>query len=478
MIKTLTENQINKLKMVLASKNLFEYCKIVDSPDFYDEEKAPYLKEMCDAIQEFENDDNEALIINMPPRHGKTRTVNNSVAWLLGRNPKYKIMEGAYNTELSRRSSKRVRNSIAMRPTQGRIVFNQVFPDVAIKDGSGSVDNWGLTGNDEENYLATAPNGSSTGIGADFLVLDDTIKRKYEAYHKEYLRVLFEDWFCDTLYSRLEGKRKIIIVMTRWATGDMAGRLMQMLDEQGRKYRLITKKAYDNKTDKMLNPSILNKQQYDNLCLTIGEDIVRANYDQEPVDLKGKLYKRFLTYNPSDIRTIDNPNGKIVFKDIRARCDTADTGDDYLCSIVYGVTVDKRAYILDIIYTQEDMEETEEQVAQQLLKYNPYIFRPESNNGGRGFSRAVEKRYKELGGVKTIFKPYTQTMNKEARILSNATTVQNIIYFPEDWRQKYREYYTSMNEYQRQGKNEHDDAQDCTTSIAEELDSKTGVKFG
>ena len=467
-----------KAKCVLASLSLFDYCKIVDSDVFYDEEKAPYLKEMCDAIQEFENDDNEALIINMPPRHGKTRTVNNSVAWLLGRNPKYKIMEGAYNTELSRRSSKRVRNSIAMRPTQGRIVFNQVFPDVAIKDGSGSVDNWGLTGNDEENYLATAPNGSSTGIGADFLVLDDTIKRKYEAYHKEYLRVLFEDWFCDTLYSRLEGKRKIIIVMTRWATGDMAGRLMQMLDEQGRKYRLITKKAYDNKTDKMLNPSILNKQQYDNLCLTIGEDIVRANYDQEPVDLKGKLYKRFLTYNPSDIRTIDNPNGKIVFKDIRARCDTADTGDDYLCSIVYGVTADKRAYILDIIYTQEDMEETEEQVAQQLLKYNPYIFRPESNNGGRGFSRAVEKRYKELGGVKTIFKPYTQTMNKEARILSNATTVQNIIYFPEDWRQKYREYYTSMNEYQRQGKNEHDDAQDCTTSIAEELDSKTGVKFG
>lgn len=467
-----------KAKCVLASLSLFDYCKIVDSDVFYDEEKAPYLKEMCDAIQEFENDDNEALIINMPPRHGKTRTVNNSVAWLLGRNPKYKIMEGAYNTELSRRSSKRVRNSIAMRPTQGRIVFKQVFPDVTIKDGSGSVDNWGLTGNDEENYLATAPNGSSTGIGADFLVLDDTIKRKYEAYHKEYLRVLFEDWFCDTLYSRLEGKRKIIIVMTRWATGDMAGRLMQMLDEQGRKYRLITKKAYDNKTDKMLNPSILNKQQYDNLCLTIGEDIVRANYDQEPVDLKGKLYKRFLTYNPSDIRTIDNPNGKIVFKDIRARCDTADTGDDYLCSIVYGVTADKRAYILDIIYTQEDMEETEEQVAQQLLKYNPYIFRPESNNGGRGFSRAVEKRYKELGGVKTIFKPYTQTMNKEARILSNATTVQNIIYFPEDWRQKYREYYTSMNEYQRQGKNEHDDAQDCTTSIAEELDSKTGVRFG
>ncbi len=69
MVKTLTEKQINKLKMVLASKDLFSYCQIVDSDTFYDEENAPYLKEICDAIQEFEDDDNEALIINMPPRH-------------------------------------------------------------------------------------------------------------------------------------------------------------------------------------------------------------------------------------------------------------------------------------------------------------------------------------------------------------------------------------------------------------------------
>ena len=71
MVKTLTENQINKLKMVLASKDLFSYCQIVDSEEFYDEENAPYLKEICDGIQEFENDDNELLIITMPPRHRK-----------------------------------------------------------------------------------------------------------------------------------------------------------------------------------------------------------------------------------------------------------------------------------------------------------------------------------------------------------------------------------------------------------------------
>jgi hypothetical protein len=146
-------------------------------------------------------------------------------------------MEGCYNAQLSRRSSKIIRNRIMQQPEKGKIVFRQVFPKVAVKDGSASIDNWGVTGNDEDNYLATSPSAGSTGIGCDFLILDDTIKNKYEAYHKELLRALFEDWFQDTLYSRLEGKRKIIIVMTRWATGDMAGRLIQMLEEQGRKYR-------------------------------------------------------------------------------------------------------------------------------------------------------------------------------------------------------------------------------------------------
>lgn len=516
----LTEATQRRAKCVLASVSLFDYCKIVDSDTFYDEKTAPYLKEICDGIQEFENDDNEALIITMPPRHGKTRTVNNAVNWLLGKNPKYKIMEGAYNVQLSRRSSKIVRDNILERKESNRIVFSDVFPKVTIKDGSGSVDNWGVTGNKEDNYLATAPNAGATGIGCDFLILDDTIKNKYEAYNKEILRKIFEDWFQDTLYSRLEGKRKIIIVMTRWSTGDIAGKLIQMLEEQGRKYRLITKKAFDesrvdkeqikcnfakyninnyidlivNKTkiqeekelelaDKiinsaMLNPTILNKKQYDLLTQTIGEDIVAANYNQTPIDLKGKLYKRFLTYNPADIKTMQNPDGKIVFKEIRARADTADQGEDYLAMTIYGVTSDKKAYILDIYYTQDDMETTEKEAARRLLKYNPTVFRPESNNGGRGWSRAVERNYKELGGTKTIFKPYTQTLNKEARILSESTWIQDNMYFPMDWNVRYKDAYNSMNEYQRQGKNEHDDIEDNLTSIAEELDIGSKVYYG
>ena len=253
---------------------------------------------------------------------------------------------------------------------------------------------------------------------------------------------------------------------------------MSMLDEQGRKYRLIKKRAYNPDNGAMLNPFILNINAYNNLIQTVGEDIVRANYDQEPVDIKGKLYPHFLTYNNSELRSNENPNGTVVLKYIKAVADTADTGEDYLCMITYGVTANKKIYILDVYYTQEHMEVTEKEAAAKLIRYEPYIFRVESNNGGRGWSRNVETNYKALGGVHTVFKPYTQTKNKEARILSNATEVMNNIYFPDDWKQRFRDYYTSMNEYQRQGKNEHDDAEDATTAIIEEELVKLGVRYG
>lgn len=78
-------------------------------------------------------------------------------------------MTGTYNTILSTKFSKQVRNIIAEQPRQNKICFSEVFPEVRLKYGSASAGMWGLEGNDEENYLATAPNGSATGIGCDFL---------------------------------------------------------------------------------------------------------------------------------------------------------------------------------------------------------------------------------------------------------------------------------------------------------------------
>ena len=82
----------------------------------------------------------------------------------------------------------------------------------------------------------------------------------------------------------------------------------------------------------------------------------------------------------------------------------------------------------------------------------------------------------EYGSNKCKIEWFHQSKNKQARILSNATWVMDHIYYPVNWRDKWPEYYKSMVKYQREGKNAHDDAQDCTTGVAEQFNDKNYLK--
>lgn len=132
----------------------------------------------------------------------------------------------------------------------------------------------------------------------------------------------------------------------------------------------------------------------------MGLDIWSANYQQEPIDLKGRLYSNFKTY------TGDLP----TFKQVRAYIDTADEGDDYLCCIIYGATFQNEAYVLDVIYTKAPMEITENAVAHALYINGVNKAKFESNNGGRGFARSVRRILLEkLGTNKCVIKWFHQS---------------------------------------------------------------------
>jgi predicted phage terminase large subunit-like protein len=102
----------------------------------------------------------------------------------------------------------------------------------------------------------------------------------------------------------------------------------------------------------------------------------------------------------------------------------------------------------------------------------------ESNNGGRGFSRSVERILKkDHRSSRVIINAFHQSKNKKARILSNATWVMEHIYFPKNWKDKFPEYYDAINKYQKEGKNLHDDAPDATTGIAEKIGQGSTFSF-
>lgn len=454
----------------LAKREFFFYCQL-KAPDFYKSDRT-FLVNLCNGLQEFVESDEEVCIVNIPPRHGKSRTAGNLVEWCLGNDPTYKIMTGSYNETLSTMFSKNVRNSIQEeKADEGKPVFSDVFPGVKIKYGDGAMNLWSLEGG-YNNYLATSPTGTATGFGCDLMIIDDLIKSALEANNATVLENHWS-WFTDTMLSRLEEGGKIIVIMTRWHSEDLAGRVLEWCQNSNKKYRHIKDKALLDPTKHlMLCPEILSYESYKDKTSAMGEDIASANYNQEPIDLKGRLYTKFKTYEdiPRDI------GGNQLFTEIKNYTDTADEGSDYLCSITYGV-YNMEAYVLDIIYTQEAMEHTEGKVAKMLFDHKVNIADIESNNGGKGFARAVESiLQQQFQTNKTSIKWFHQSQNKKARILSNATWVMDHIYFPKNWRDRWPDYYKDMNKYQREGKNAHDDAPDATTGIAEKI-SKGKIKL-
>ena len=416
-------------------------------------------------MQNFLTSDDEVLILNLPPRHGKSRTVGNLVEWLLGRDINAKIMTGSYNETLSTTFSKNVRNTIQeVKGDKDKIVFSDIFPGVSIKQGDGAMNLWSLEGG-YNNYLATAPGGTATGFGCSLMIIDDLIKNKEEAYNANVLDKHWE-WYAQTMLSRLEEGGKIIIIMTRWVSGDLAGRAIEHYKAEGKKIKHIKMKAVQDDKGTMLCDEILSYKSFLSKAKAMGPEIASANYQQEPIDIKGRLYNEFKTY-------VDLPKEKII--KISAYCDTADTGDDFLCNIIYADCKDS-AYILDVIYTKEAMEITEPLVSEAYKKFNVNVADIESNNGGRAFARNIERITRDKGNYKTVVKWFHQSGNKIARILSNSAWVNNNIYMPIDWKNKWSEFAKDIISYQKEGKNKHDDGPDALTGVAEKVINRNEVR--
>lgn len=390
------------------------------------------------------------LMLNMPPRHGKSFSLTRFTEWCLGKDQTNRIITVCYNETLSGRFSKGVRNSIeATNIDRNKIVFSDVFPDVSIQQGDGASQLWSLEGQ-HFNYLGTSFKGTVTGIGCNIGIIDDPIKNKEEAFNDRVLESHY-DFYTDTFLSRLEEGAVQIVNMTRWANSDLCGRLLEIEPDD---WYVLKLEAYNKDTDEMLCSDLLSKESYEDKRKKTSPEIFNANYHQQPIDAEGRLYKSFKTYDKL-------PEGVVM-----NYTDTADTGADYLCSIDY-IEHNKQAYIVDVYFTQEGMEVTEIAMAERLERNNVKKAEIESNNGGRGFARNVQRICKENGYNGTAISWFHQSSNKQARIFSQSFWVQENIFFPANWHLMWPEFYKHMTTYLKEGKNKHDDAQDAITGVAE-----------
>lgn len=449
--------------LAAGRQNFRTFCNL-RKPDFYKAERE-YQDTLCNTLQaayrkELCNPDTSKpikyLIINLPPGFGKSYTLANFVNWAYGQDVKNKVITVSYNGIIAPEFSRTAKDMILEEEMEGEdsYVTHSFFPGLKVKYGDSSVMKWSLEGS-YTSYLATSFDGTLTGMRGNIIIIDDPIKSAEEAVN-DGVKEKHWNFFKNTLSSRMLPGALCIIVLTRWATDDLAGRVMEKFPNQCYELKIpaLTEDSPQGvSTCEDLYPTEDLQQKRE----TLDEEIWGANYMQVPVDKKGSLYGDFKTYD-----VVDSDS----FEKVLNYTDTADEGSDSLCSISGG-QIGRYGYVTDIYYTDAPMEVTEPETARRLQLAGVRDCLIESNNGGRGFARNVIRHLKELRCFKCSVTWFHQSKNKRTRILTNASNVMEQVIMPTDWQQRWPEFAKHVKRYQRKGKNDHDDAEDALTGFVE-----------
>ena len=434
-------------------------------------------RRICEALQRVIEGECRRLIINMPPRYGKTEIISKMfVGYGLALNPRAKFIEISYSDDLVLDNSREVNEMVRSD------YHRRLFPECEAKNIAAK--KWMTTAGG--GVYAVSSGGQVTGFGAGqtaasieevaaelggasfagALIIDDFIKP--DDALSDNIRTSANERFENTLRSRLNSRETpIVVVMQRVHEDDLCGHLLRVegRKEEGGEWEVLSLPALsvdEEGREVALWPYKHTVEELHKLSM-LSAFVFETQYQQNPKPLEGLMYGDFKTYDVL-------PIGRGVAKNYT---DTADTGADFLCSICY-MEMPQGLFVTDVVHTDRAMEYTEVAVAEMLDRNGTQVANIESNNGGRGFARNVERNLRELGNRTTAVRWFHQGNNKATRIATNAATVQNMVYFPSDWAQRWPTFAGALRSYRARGRNAHDDAPDALTGCVEQMPQSRG----
>lgn len=413
------------------------------------------------------------LIINIAPRYGKTElAVKNFIAEGFAINPKAKFIHLSYSDDLARDNSRGVQE-ILREPSYRRLFpdamptsvntrkwFTKAGGGLYAVSSAGQVTDFGagLVDKDEDEELGDEV-AAITSEGDEFggaIVIDDPIKP--DDARSEQIREKVNQKFETTIRNRVNSRKTpIIIIMQRLDEDDLCGYLQRLEPDEWVVLSLPVIEIDDDGKERPLWEFKHTLAELHELEEKSGW-VFETQYMQNPRPITGLMYEReFKTYEVLPVTKKHK---------VKAYVDTADTGEDFLCCIVY-VETEIGNFILDVYYTQAAMETTEPETARILTKWEVEEAIIESNNGGRGFARKVEENCRILGNRRTVVRWFHQGENKDIRIFSHSNEVQNLTHFPKEWAHLWPKFHKAITQYKKQGTNTHDDAPDALTGTVE-----------
>jgi predicted phage terminase large subunit-like protein len=225
------------------------------------------------------------LIVNMPPRHTKSEFASYLLpAWMVGRNPKLKIIQATHTGELAVRFGRKAKTLIDSEE------YSKIF-ETSLREDSQAAGRWETAQGGE--YFAAGVGGAITGRGADLLIIDDPHSEQDamsgNAFDNAY------EWYTSGPRQRLQPGGQIVLVMTRWSKKDLTGILLDNQKKvKGDQWEVVEFPAIMDHGDskKPVWPEYWKLSELESVKATLPVGKWNAQWMQSPTSEEGALIKR------------------------------------------------------------------------------------------------------------------------------------------------------------------------------------------
>lgn len=434
-----------------------------------------HIDVICHELTEIHKGNENRLIINIPPRYMKSIICSVAFpAFILGHNPKASVICVSYADELSSKLA------LDCRKVMESAWYQESFPGTQLSKYKKTINDFETTRGG--GRYATSVNGTLTGRGADYIIIDDPIKPADAV--SDLIRQKTNDWYGSTLYSRLNNKNtgKIIVIMQRLHLEDFTGYLLEkdpsfkhiripaIAEEEERWFV----KNRVNKTEKLLKRTkgeALHKEREDLAKLYaakeyMGEFNFAGQYQQNPMPREGGIIKKkwFKFFNEADLwEKIEQE--QIQVNSIIQSWDTAskiEEHNDYSACITVLRDVSGNSYLLECYREKLEFPSLIRKIAQKYEqakeKYkNRVIVLIEDQNSGTSLIQELKAKYKVYPiGIKPEY-------DKESRLISVSHLIENgTCRFPENNPHWWLDFEKELLTFPR---SKHDDQCDALSQV-------------
>lgn len=324
----------SELARIEARENIEAYVKYT-MPGW---QSGRHHDEIFAALTAFERKEIPRLIIEAPPRHGKTETASRRFSsYVMGKIPETQVVCSTYNQDFANDIGRDVRHIVQSER------YSRVFPEAGLRRDSKAADRFHLE--NDSRYVAVGRGSALTGRGMHFGVVDDPLKDRKEAESQRTRNELW-DWFRAVFYTRQMPNCSILVMNTRWHEDDLTGRL---LEQEGDKWYRLTLPAISDEGGP--NEEALWAEWYPletlyDIRATIGPRDWLALYQQRPTSEQGTTFKAEWFQERYKRRPTN------LTKYLVGDFATVDGGGDYTELGVFGVDDKGEIYVLDWWYGQ------------------------------------------------------------------------------------------------------------------------------